>query len=74
MEYAQRSVKQFADALATVGTQIPFEEESTLIKVNKQQSSIVETLKRMFPKEPGEEDWRNVIKKEMGELEHGLKS
>ena len=56
MEYTQGSENQFAEALATLGSQIPFKEENTLIKVSKQQNSIVETLKRMFPKELDKED------------------
>ena len=39
-----------------------------MIKVSKQQTSIIETLKRMFPKEPDEEDWRSEIKREVGKL------
>ena len=66
MEYAQRSENWFADALATLESQIPFKEESTLIKVSKQQNSIIETLKRLFPEEPDEEDWRSEIKREVG--------
>ena len=71
MLYAQRSENQFADALATLGSQVPFKEESILIRVSKQQSSIIETLKRLFLEELGEEDWRSTIKKEMGKLKHG---
>ena len=71
MEYARRSENWFADTLATLGSQVPFKEESTLIRVSKKQSSITETLKKMFPEEPGEEDWQSVIKREMGKLEHG---
>ena len=59
MEYAQRSKNQFADALATLESQIPFKEESTLIKVSKQQNSIAETLQMMFLEEPNEKDWRS---------------
>ena len=71
MLYAQRSENQFADALATLGSQVPFKEESILIRVSKQQRSIIETLKRLFLEELGEEDWRSAIKKEMGKLKHG---
>lgn len=53
MEYAQRSVNQFADALATLGSQVLFKKESTLIRVIKQQSSIIETLKKIFLKHGG---------------------
>ena len=66
MKYAQKSENRFANALATLGSQIPFKEESTLIKVSKQQNSIIETLKRLFPEEPDEEDWRSEIKIEVG--------
>ena len=71
MEYAQRSKNWFVDALATLESQIRFKGESTLIKVSKQQNSIIGTLKRMFPKELEQEDWRDEIKKEIGKLEHG---
>ena len=70
MEYAQRSKNWFVDALATLESQIRFKGESTLIKVSKQQNSIIGTLKRMFPKELEQEDWRDEIKKEIGKLEH----
>ena len=71
VEYAQRNENWFADALATLESQVSFKEESTLIRVNKQQSSITKTLKRMFSKEPSEEEWRSVIKREVGKLECG---
>ena len=69
MEYTQRSESRFANALATLGSQIPFKEESILIKVSKQQTSIIETFKKMFPEEPDEEDWQSEIKREVGKLE-----
>ena len=31
----------------------------------------METLKKMFPKEPGGEDWSNSIKEKVKKLEHG---
>ena len=56
MEYAQRRKNWFANALATLGSQIPFKGKSTLIKVSKLQNSIIKnsiigTLKRMFLEE-----------------------
>ena len=51
-----------------MGSQIPFKEESISIKVSKQQTSIIKTLKRMFLEEPDEEDWRSKIKREVGKL------
>ena len=41
MEYAQRSENKFADALATLGSQIPFKGKSTQIRVSKQEHSII---------------------------------
>lgn len=70
MEYTQRSENQFIDALATVGSQIPFEGESTSIRVSKQQSSIIGTLKRMVPEESEQNDWRDETKREIQKLEH----
>ena len=55
-EYAHRNENWFVDVLSTLGSQIPVKEESTLIKVSKQQISIVKTLKRMFLEESDEED------------------
>ena len=71
VKYTQRSENRFTDTLATLGSQIPFKGESTLIKVSKQQNSIVGTLKRMFPEESKKEDWRNEIKREMRKLKRG---
>ena len=42
-----------------------------MIKVSKQQSSIIGTLKKMFPEESEQKDWRDEIKREIGKLEHG---
>ena len=35
VEYTQRSENRFADALATLGSQVPFKGRDTLIRVNK---------------------------------------
>ena len=43
------SENRFADALATLRSQIPFKGKSTLIRVIKQENSIIGALKRMFP-------------------------
>ena len=40
MKYAQKSKNRFADALATLGSQIPFKGKSTQIKIIKQENSI----------------------------------
>ena len=70
VEYTQRSENWFADTLATLGSQIPFKGKSTLIRISKQENSIIEILKRMFPKELEQNDWRNEIKGKIGKLEH----
>ena len=62
MEYAQRSENKFADALATLGSQIPFKGKGTVVRVSKQEHSIIGILKKMFPEEPKQQDWRNEIK------------
>ena len=71
MEYTQRSENKFADALATLGSQVPFKGRDTLIRVSKQEHSITGILKKMFPKEPEQQDWRNEIKEKIKEAEHG---
>ena len=35
VEYVQRSENRFADALATLGSQVPFKERDTLIRVSR---------------------------------------
>ena len=52
VEYAQRSENRFTDALAALRSHIPFKGKSTLIKVSKQENSIIGILKKMFPEEP----------------------
>ena len=71
MEYAQRSKNRFVDALATLGSQVPFKGRGTLIRVSKQEHSIIGILKKMFPKEPEQQDWRNEVKGKMKKLGHG---
>ena len=41
-----------------------------MIRISKQENSIIEILKRMFPKELEQNDWRNEIKGKIGKLEH----
>ena len=71
MEYAQRSKNRFADALATLGSQVPFKGRGTLIRVSKQEHSIIGILKKMFPEEPEQQDWRNEEKGKMKKSGHG---
>ena len=48
IEYTQRSENRFADALATLGSQIPFNGRDTLIKIGRQEHSIVRILQGMY--------------------------
>ena len=70
LEYTQRSENKFADALATLGSQVPFKGRDTLIRVNKQGHSIIGILKKMIPKEPEQQDWRNEVKEKIKETGH----
>ena len=51
IEYTQRYENRFADALATLGSQVPFKGKDTLIRVGRQEHSIIRILKRMFTEE-----------------------
>ena len=46
VEYAQRSENRFVEALATLGSQVPFEERDTLIRIGKQEHSIIKILQK----------------------------
>ena len=41
-----------------------------MIRISKQENSIIGILKRMFPKESKQKDWRDEIKRNIGKLEH----
>ena len=62
IEYAPRNENRFADALATLDSQIIFEGSSTNIEVSKREESIIEVLKEKFREEQDEGDWRIPIK------------
>ena len=70
IEYTQRSENRFADALATLGSQIPFKGRDTLVRIGKQEHSIVRILQGMYPGESKQWDWRSEVKEKMkkGEL------
>ena len=51
IEYAQKSENRFADALAALGSQIIFKEDSTRIEDSKREESIIEVLKEKFQEE-----------------------
>ena len=68
MEYTQRSVNKFSDALATLGSQLPFKGKDTLVRIGKQEHSIIRILKRMFPEEPEQQDWRSEVEKKIKQI------
>ena len=41
-----------------------------MIRISKQENSIIGILKRMFPRESKQKDWRDEIKRNIGKLEH----
>ena len=57
IEHAPRNENQFTNALATLGSQVIFEGDSTRIEVGKRKESIIETLKERFQEEQCEGDW-----------------
>ena len=69
VEYAQRSENRFTDVLAILGSQVPF--KGTLIRVSKQEHSIIRILEKMFPEELEQQDWRNEVKEKIKEAGHG---
>ena len=54
IEHSPRNENRFADALATLGSQIMFEGDNTRVVVSKREESIIEMLK--------EDSWRNGVK------------
>ena len=70
VEYAQRSENRFANALVTLGSQVPFKGKSTLIRVSRQEKSIIGIFKKMFPEESKQKDWRDEVKRKIGKLGH----
>ena len=69
IEYTQRSENRFADALATLGSQISFKGRDTLVKIGKQEHSIVRILQGMYPGESKQWDWRSEVKEKMKKAE-----
>ena len=70
VEYTQRSENRFVDALGTLGSQILFKRKGTLIRVSKQEHSIIGIFKRMFLEESKQKDWRNEVRGKMEKLGH----
>jgi ribonuclease HI len=63
IEHAQRNENRYADALATLGSQIAFEGEEMDVTICKKMKPITELLKKEFEElSPDQEDWRVPIK------------
>ena len=73
IEHTPRNENQFADALATLGSQIMFEGDSTRVEINKRQKSIIEVLKERFQEEQCEGDWQISIKEALMKEEDAAK-
>ncbi len=63
IEHAQRNENRYADALATLGSQITFESEEMDVTIYKKIKPITESLKKEFEElSSDQEDWRTPIK------------
>uniref|UniRef100_A0A2N9ER61 RNA-directed DNA polymerase n=1 Tax=Fagus sylvatica TaxID=28930 RepID=A0A2N9ER61_FAGSY len=63
IEHAQRNENRYADALATLGSQITFEGEEMDVTICKKIEPITESLKKEFEElSSDQEDWRAPIK------------
>jgi ribonuclease HI len=63
IEHAQRNENRYADALATLGSQIAFEGEEMDVTIRRKVSPITETLRNEFEElSQDQEDWRALIK------------
>ena len=61
-------MNKFSDALATLGSQLPFKGKDTLVRIGKQEHSIIRILKRMFLEEPEQQDWKSEVEKKIKEI------
>jgi hypothetical protein len=69
IEHAQRNENQYADTLATLGSQIAFEGEEMDVTICKKMEPITELLKKEFEElSPDQEDWRGPIKAKLMSL------
>ena len=63
IEHAQRNENQYADALATLGSQMAFKGQKMDIIIHKKMEPITELLKKEFEELPlNQEDWQTPIK------------
>jgi ribonuclease HI len=63
IEHAQRNENRYADALATLGSQMAFEGEEMDVTISKKAKPITESLRKEFEElSQDQEDWRAPIK------------
>uniref|UniRef100_A0A2N9I2Z5 Uncharacterized protein n=1 Tax=Fagus sylvatica TaxID=28930 RepID=A0A2N9I2Z5_FAGSY len=73
IEHAQRNENRYADALATLGSQIAFEGEEMDVTICKRAKPITESLKKEFEElSQDQEDWRAPIKAKLIRLPGGV--
>ena len=69
IKHAQRNENQYADALATLGSQIAFKGEEMDVTICKKTEPIIELLKKEFKELfPDQENWRVLIKDKLMSL------
>ena len=52
IKYTKRSENRFTDALTTLGSQVPFKGRDMLVRIGKQEHSIIRISKRCTPESP----------------------
>ena len=53
--------------LATLGSQVPLKGKDSLVRIGKQEHSIIRILQKMYPRESKQWDWRSEIEEKMKE-------
>ena len=51
-----------------MGSQVPFKEKDTLIRIGKLEHSIIKILQKVSPVESRQWDWRSEVKEKMKEV------
>ena len=69
IEHTPKNENRFANALATLGSQIIFKGDNTRIEVSKRKESTIEMLKERFQEEQCEGDWWIPIREALTEEE-----
>ena len=54
-----------------MGSQVSFKGRDTLIRIGKQEHSIIRILQKMYPRESKQWDWRSEVKEKMKEAGPG---